>query len=845
MRRKVTIKLQKRIGLVTMVLLGIFAIQKIVAAEIGDANNDGVVNVADVVAAVNAAKGQQSDTFDLSAADMNGDGVITLEDAKLIARKILSPEMDLSNALYDDYERAFAKGYLAKGYYYYDRKQQITSLEFKAMLKPLVEKYRPDSLDYFNSRISDDNAPISRYIAAGMAYYVARCIGLLIPNSPYHRSEYDNLWEGAWDDIELLDRILPYANVPSTDGDTDWIELIIALLWHAEFVSNVSNKEIVAYNEEADSWLWNKPFLWEDAVRAITRFYDSFEPEIEYATINDPRVTSPDASVITPRLIAKAAQNEIHDIKALPRQIGFFCGEGNGDLSLPWQFGLTPKEIREYAEWGFNSLRYQVSWRHLFNVDLKANLNVFKSLDEIIATAMEFGVHINLSMCAMPGCGAYNKDDIRDEYIMDNDILNPEKRKKACDIWRTIATRYKDVPNANLSFQPISEYLGLYKPDDFGNGQSFTLEQIDDYHDIMIDAIREVSPERFIFYTALFMPSKTQSGDKAAVGMEQYRHMSEKYINTRPVCGLMDMAYMFYEYNTGDGNIDFAHHSVWVPTYPNTIYGGNGTVQNEDKLIIDGCLPVGTTINFYIANANNATLNIAADGETLYEESTLDGDFNMGYAIAFGEPFRKSDKMISVTLGSDTKAVIMSAKAGSFNWCGLEVVLPDAYTVQKWRKLSEWDKEMGLVPEEDKDKYLYLASTSTIQTGPTTNEWDGGSLYVTVNKDVTFTSSYIFSYSNKELTELIAKENSEDFPKWACAFEDILVTDMKGALNYWDDTMEVYQRYGVDCWISALGLMSEESLAPFRIADYEGEDFNGHHNFNVKLLRILQKYMDK
>ncbi len=811
----------------------------------GDANGDGRVDMADVVAVVNAVMDNAPDNFDEAMADISGNGNVDEEDASLLAESLLNPPFDRTKAFEDDYERAFTQGYLPMKYSARYRKQQITSQEFKAMLKPLIEKFRPDSMAFFNSRISDANAPIPRYIAAGMAYYVARCIGLLIPNSPYHRSEYDNLWEGAWDDIELLDRVLPYTNVPSTDGDSDWIELINALLWHAEFVSIVSNKEIVAYNEEANSWLWNKPFLWEDAVRAITRFYDSFEPEIEYASINDPRVTAPNASVITPKLIAKAAQNEIHDIKDMPRQIGFFCGEGNGDLSLPWRFGLTPKEIREYAEWGFNSLRYQVSWRHLFDADLKANLNVFESLDEIIATAMEFGVHINLSMCAMPGCGAYWAENIRDDYIMDNDILNSEKRKKACGIWRTIATRYKDVPNANLSFQPISEYLGLYNPDDFGKGQSFTVEQINDYHDIMIDAIREVSPERFIFYTVLFMPSKTQSGDKAAVGIEQYRHMSEKYTNTRPVCGLMDMAYMFYSYNTGDGNVDWANHSVWVPTYPNTIYGGNGTVHDDDKLIIDGCLPIGTTINFYIANANNATLNITADEETLYEEAALDGDFNMGFAIAFGEPFRKSDKMISVTLDSDTKAVIMSAKEGSFNWCGLEVKLPDIYTVQKWRKLSEWDKETGLVPEEDKDKYLYLASTSTIQTGPTTNEWDGGSLYVTINKDVTFTTNYIFSYSNKELTELIAKENSEDFPRWACAFEDILVTDMTGALNYWDDTMEVYQRYGVDCWISALGLMSEESLAPFRIADYEGEDFEGHHNFNVKLLRILQKYVDK
>ena len=350
-------QMMRRIGLLITLLLCMFAIHKIVAAEIGDANGDGVVNVADIIAVVNAACGQESDEFDMSAADMNGDGAITAEDVKLIVNKIIRPDFDLSNAFIDDYERAFMQGYLAKGYYYYDRKQQITSQEFKAMLKPLIEKFRPDSMAFFNSRISDANAPIPRYIAAGMAYYVARCIGLLIQNSPYHRSEYDNLWEGAWDDIELLDRILPYANVPSTDGDNDWIEMINALLWHAEFVSVVSNKEIVAYNEEADSWLWNKPFLWEDAVRAITRFYDSFEPEIEYVDLDDPRVTKPNADIITSELIAEAAKKEIHDIEDMPRIIGVQLGGGGNQVSeLSMQFGTTVKEVKEVADWGFNSM---------------------------------------------------------------------------------------------------------------------------------------------------------------------------------------------------------------------------------------------------------------------------------------------------------------------------------------------------------------------------------------------------------------------------------------------------------------------------------------------------------
>ena len=809
----------------------------------GDVNGDGKVNVADVVAVVNAVMGNAPDNFDEAMADINGNGNIDADDVCLLAGNLLNPPFDRMKALVDDYERAFTQSYLPMKYSARYRKQQITSQEFKAMLKSLVEKYNPDKMEYFNSRISDYETPLLRSLAAGMAYYTAKCIGVNTMNSPYYRSTYDDLWIGAWSDDEQLLNLLPYAHTQTYDEGNDFEEFINALLWNAEHVSIVSNKEILEYYI-GKGWEWDQTFIWEDAVRAITRLYDSFEPEIVYASIDDPRVTTPDASVITPELIALAAKNEIHDIENLPRQIGFFCGEGNTDIDNMWHFGTTPKEIIEWASWGFNSLRYQISWRYLFDNDLNANLTLFKSLDEMIATVMENGMHINLSMAAMPGCGAYWAENIRDDYIMDNDIMNPEKRKKACEIWKTIATRYKDIPNANLSFQPISEYLGLYNPDDFGEGQAFTLEQIDDYHDILIDAIREVSPERFIFYTSLFMPSKTQSGFGGALGIEQYQHFSKKYKNIRPVCGLMDMAYMFYPYNTGDGNIDWASHSVWVPTYPTTIYGGNGLIHDNNILTIDGCLPKGTTIDFYIADAANAIMNVAADGNTLYEE-TLNGDFNMGYAMAFGEPFKKSDKKVTVTLEADAGEVVLSANGGSLNWCGIEVKLPESYTVKKWRKISEWDKETGLVGPEFKDVYIYQASTSSAQIGSTVNDWEGGGLRVTVNDDVTYTTDYIFSYSNKELTEKIVKENCESLPKWTCAFEDILITDMAGALNYWDDTMEVFQRYGVDVWVSALGLMSEESLAPFRICDYEGEDFEGHHNFNVKLLRILQKYMDK
>lgn len=810
----------------------------------GDANGDGRVDMADVVAVVNAVMDNAPDNFDEAMADINGNGKVDDEDASLLAESLLNPPFDSFKALVDDYERAFTQGYLPMKYSARYRKQQITSQEFKAMLKPLIEKYSPDKMEYFNSRISDYDVPVYRGIAACMVWYVARCIGVDTNNSTLEHSSVEDVFDNLWD-LPAFTDIMPYAFSPLDDDvENKWDEAIHAILWNASHVSNISGIEIVGFDTEDVKWSWNKPFTWENAVRAITRLHDGFEPEIVYASIDDPRVTTPDASIITPELIACAAKKEIHDIKDLPRQIGFFCGEGNGDLTQPWRFGTTAKDIKEWASWGVNSLKYVPSWRHLFNNDMEANLSVFKSLDEMVAAAMEYGVHLYFGFCAVPGYGMYWAENFRDDYIMDTDILNPEKRQKAVNIWKAIATRYKDVPNVNLSFCPIQEITALYSPDGFGEGQSFTPEQILDFVDIMVDAIKEVTPERFIFYDALCFNLPTKNNDLMPMAQQQYKHMTEKYKNTRLVNNHMDMGYMFYEYSQGDGNIDWAHHSVWVPTYPITLYDANSMIHDDNVLTIDGCLPEGTSIDFYIADADNATMIIAADSKTLYEE-TLNGDFNMGYANAWGEQFKKSDKKVTVTLDHDTKKVVLSASAGIFNWCGIEVKLPESYTVSRWWKPSGWDVELGLITEEEVSQGWTMKPTSSVQIGSFTKDWDGGGLNITIKDDVTFTSDHYYSISNKEITEQMVKEVCENFPKWSCRFEDVLVTDMAGALNYWDETLEIFQRYNLDVWISAIGLLSEEQLAPFRICDYEGEDFEGHHNFNVKLLRILQKYMDK
>jgi hypothetical protein len=55
----------------------------------GDANGDGTVDVADVVAIVNQIHGQPDDSFVIEAADMNGDGKVNVADVVATVNVIL------------------------------------------------------------------------------------------------------------------------------------------------------------------------------------------------------------------------------------------------------------------------------------------------------------------------------------------------------------------------------------------------------------------------------------------------------------------------------------------------------------------------------------------------------------------------------------------------------------------------------------------------------------------------------------------------------------------------------------------------------------------------------------
>lgn len=198
----------------------------------------------------------------------------------------------LADSGMDDYDRAFLMDYLPSSYYQKERTAQVGSQEFKAMLKPLISKFAPDSMNYFNKYITDYEVPLTRGMAACMAYYTARSIGAETNNAAVGEQPED-IWDG---DINNYDDLLPHWQDPGekdAPADMFWRGTVFGgrmTCWYWNFwhVSDKSGINVIGLDKEANSFHWNNPLTWEDAIRAITRLYDSLDPELVASMHEDP-----------------------------------------------------------------------------------------------------------------------------------------------------------------------------------------------------------------------------------------------------------------------------------------------------------------------------------------------------------------------------------------------------------------------------------------------------------------------------------------------------------------------------------------------------------------------------
>ena len=714
-----------------------------------------------------------------------------------------------------------------------EKSEWVTASTYRAMLVEMLEELAPEQMDYFDSKVKDVNLAITRGDAVRMAYYAAVCIGADDYNGYSFSSDLADSDGRMGEAGNFLELICPdvYKNIPVTMANHTWgNEFTAAGLWNVWHVDTVSGKQVFEFDEELQSMRMYDMLTMEEAETSIERLRTGYGVK-RYVSVDSAEATSP---ALSDEALAKTAERRNETLDELPRLTGFVLAN-DGYYSIH-TIVKTVDDIRRIADWGFNTVRLRITYETLFNQDgSQIDLTQAERLDELVEACIEADIHLNLLLCTLPG---------RTKWVDLNDVssggetdlfINPERQKEAVSVWATLAARYQDVSGAHLSFTPFWEPdgdLGINSEE----GWEHTPQDTCDTLALLIEAVRAQDPERFIFYEPTAHIAAEATIQESSLF---YEPLKSRFDNLMISYNFCQNAYVFAEITDIAGeDVDLSNYSMFKPEYPVTNYGVNDTIPDGGELTIDGFLPAGTVIDLYLAYADGqSALTITGDGTELYHEELSSGDYRPGRPLSSFYPYATSDKKISVTLAETTDEVAISARGADIKWCGMDVILPEEYAVERWYMNSGRDNFF-----EDEARFLWLA-TSTVMISPSERceTW-----HITIRDDVTFTTGEVFAEANAETIEHWCAEISDFSPQCIVRYEDAcfsLGTTQGSILRYYEDVLSTFEKYGFSWLSNDYELILQESTN--RIADAEVVEYDGYDFVNLELLELLQKYQEK
>ena len=711
--------------------------------------------------------------------------------------------------------------------------QEVSASTYRAMLAEMIAELAPQQMDYFDSKVKDVDIPITRGDAVRMAYYAAVCIGADDYNGYNFSSDLADSDGRMWEVGERLEEICPdaYADIPVTMAGHTWDnESTAAGLWNVWHVDVVSGKQVFAFDEELQSMRMYDMLTMEEAEASIERLRTGYGIK-NYVSVDSAEATS---AVLSEEVLEKTAARSGEALDDLPRLTGFVL-KSDGDYTIHTVVS-TADDIRRIADWGFNTVRIRIAYEALFSQDgSMIDLTQAEKLDELVAAAIDEDIHLNLLLSTLPGRTKWI--DVTDGTTSSEiDLfLNPERQEEAAGIWAALAARYRDVSGAHLSFTPFWEPDGDLSVNS-EEGWQHTPQETFETLELLIQAIREKDPDRFIFYEPTAHIAADATIEESSLF---YEPLKSRFDNLMISYNFCEDAYVFAEMTDVAGeDIDMMNYSMFKPEYPVSVYGVSDTIPSGGGLTLGGFLPGGTVIDLYLAEAaGSSTLTITGDGAELYRETLSPGTYNPGRPLSSFYPYAASDKKLTVTLAEATDTLTISAQGADVKWSGMDVILPEEYSVERWYMNSGYDNYF----EENTEPFLLLA-TSTVMISPYEHS---DARQITIHDDVSFTTDSVVSQSNAETIDAWCARISSFSPQCIVRYEDAcftLGTTQASILRYYEDMLAAFKRYGFSWLSNDYEIILETS--PSRIADAELVEYDGYISVNMELLELLQKYQE-
>ncbi len=729
-----------------------------------------------------------------------------------------------------DYERAFDQNYVSGKWRNEDINRQITSAEYKSMLTVLIAEMAPDKLEWFNSRVTDHDCPLTRELGILMSWYAAVCVDAYEYNytSDYNPFDRDAFGEDN-DSIQNMIALMPFvvdSDHASDITDPGSLDHTMAMFWNPRHVSSYSNEHVISFDRLHGNMNNLAAFTVADAVCAVTRIWDSSE-KANFTEIDNPEAVR---STISAEVIQKAAGTEIKTINELPRLTGFVLMKNFGFGEKTIEHSKT--DISRIAEWGFSCVRLNVTYETFFSEDLtQANLTQLQKLDNLVSAAVENNIHLNLCLMTLPGRTRWYNDQ---DYTGGGDFdlfVNKEKQDLSAFLWSVLAERYKDIPGAYLSFTPFWE---ASNPDlSTGTGApSYNQEDVIQCLDTILNAIREKDPNRFIIYE---MNCGTEIKAQTAWTKPAIKKIGSKYDNTLISYNYADGAYVYAQMTGNSGeDIDRMNHSMFRPEYPTYVYAAKKHLEGPKALTINGFLPAGTQIHLFVEKTAGCVFTVHTKQDVLYTETIQEAIYNKGAEQSLEFPFARSDKELIIPLEKNEETLYISCENGWMEWCGMNVVLPEEFAVERWYIYSGYDAFLDGDPEKAGN---YLIPTSTITISP--HDTTEGSI-ITICKDISYTTESILDQASPQTISEWTRETASLTPYCIVRFENAGFSGgatQASMLRYYEDMLKTWKTYGFG-WLSNdyVGICSGGALGAKLI------EYDGFSNFNIDLLELLQRY---
>lgn len=368
--------------------------------------------------------------------------------------------------------------------------------------------------------------------------------------------------------------------------------------WHR--YSPISGKTLLDIDTQTPSMRYEEPFTRAEAICAALRCYESWTKP-EYVSIKDSSATSYDGSIITDALLKKESSLPEVTHNALPADWQGMCIYEKGVTLYSLSSPFRERNMKFLAENDMNFGRVYLSFSSLRYPDFpedgtQVNLVELRDLDQMLAWAMEYDVHMSLCMLTPPGYGP--EEDVAYQSIGDENWPDAERWQLIHDYWVMLAERYKEIPGKNLTFELCTEW---------GSGDSDHLRDFrNNWTEIAAD-IRKVSPERVLI-----------------AGFDLYDAGKQEMADTMASLGVSLAAHPYFPselafYGREDHIYGIGEYLTWPMPYFPTADFDNGSAP----LTIGGNIG-GTTLSIYAMEGHvwstetgDPVLTVAADGKVI------------------------------------------------------------------------------------------------------------------------------------------------------------------------------------------------------------------------------------